>query len=607
MEALREKDGLSSSTPTTTLDDVRNAAESRAAAHAIRSAECATSSSAPVPGIAKGAHVSHPACLFSSLPRTAGLSAPACRAGLLQTSASSRAGATGHAHLLLPTSGVRNGSWYAPWSWGKSSTPAAGAEQVPVAEMQSDAVSHHVEAAVTSDTPAHVNGASDAASPTADLMASFKDAKTLDDLLGVNPVKDVAPKLELDPTALIHHMGHLTELGLDYGWGMTTLFERTVELIYLYSGFGWAGTIVTAGVMVRCATFYFQARSSDKMAALAALKPLTQPLQEKMEAAIARGDQHAENTYKMQQANIMKPHMGGMFSLGGFMFLQAWVGFSAFRCLRAMAELPVPGLMQDGLLWFQDLTVPDPYYILPSAVTAVFFFLFKYGGETGVANAATGLSDVRRRMMSGFSFIMGAVALFQPAALQLYFFVTGVLGAMTGFLLKQNWCRRAIGIHIIPSPQSNELYQKVMRGEVKLSDIKDKDGKVRYQAPRDPAKPAKPANRPTAAIVSGIRVRQGTEVPAHLKAPTEVSKPVSERNDRDVDYEEGAKGTLAEKMSYYRRNYRPAFVYRRLQGAIDEAIVKMGLGPNKGEAQRRRRERAERYEIERRRRFENRL
>jgi YidC/Oxa1 family membrane protein insertase len=184
-------------------------------------------------------------------------------------------------------------------------------------------------------------------------------------------------KADIDPTALIDHAGQLKELGLDYGWGMTTLFERTIEQIYLQSGWGWAGSIMVAGVAVRGATFVFQALSSDKMAAMAAMKPVTAPIQEKLDAAIARGDKEQEQLLKMQQAQILKPYMGGIFSMGGFMLVQAWIGFSAFRCLRAMGSLPVPGMVHDGLFWFTDLTVRDPYFILPAATTAIYYAIFK--------------------------------------------------------------------------------------------------------------------------------------------------------------------------------------------------------------------------------------
>lgn len=203
------------------------------------------------------------------------------------------------------------------------------------------------------------------------------EAKTLDELFGSEPVKDTLPIAEIDPTRLIDHAGQLKELGLDYGWGMTSLFENCIETIYLQSGWGWAGSIMAAGVVVRCATFFLQALSSDKMAAMSALAPITKPLQEKMEAAIARGDKQQVDLYRMQQAEVMRPYVGGIASMGGFMVMQGWIGFSAFRFLRAMGELPVPGMEHDGFLWFTDLTTRDPYFILPVATSAIMYTVFK--------------------------------------------------------------------------------------------------------------------------------------------------------------------------------------------------------------------------------------
>jgi YidC/Oxa1 family membrane protein insertase len=190
-------------------------------------------------------------------------------------------------------------------------------------------------------------------------------------------VKDVVPKAEIDPTQLIDHPGQLAELGLDYGWGITTMFEKLIETMYLQTGWGWAGTIVATTVVVRSGMFVFQALSSDKMAAMAALKPVTGPLQEKLNAAIAAGDKQKADLIKMQQAAVLKPHLGGMFWMGGFTVVQAVVGFCAFRCLRAMGELPVPGMAEDGLLWFTDLTARDPYFILPATTTAIMYKIFK--------------------------------------------------------------------------------------------------------------------------------------------------------------------------------------------------------------------------------------
>ncbi|KAH8731964.1 mitochondrial export translocase Oxa1 [Phaeosphaeriaceae sp. PMI808] len=536
---------------------------------------------------------------FSSLPRNAGYSVPSCRANPLQ-SAQWRTGVIGNSNIGLSVSSVRYGSWYAPWGWGKSSKPTG---DVAVSELSNEAIAEHIEPIVTSATPELAPAGIDKApvvnstSETAGATLNHLDQPTIDDLLQIDPASGY-----VDPTALIDHVGQLKELGLEYGWGMTSIMERTIEEIYLNFGLGWAGSIMVAAVAVRCATFFFQALSSDKMAGLAALKPLTAPLQAKIDEAVARGDKHQENLLKIQQGYIMKPHMGGFFSMGGFMVVQAWIGFSAFRLLRAMAELPVPGMAHDGFLWFTDLTVRDPYYILPLTTTAVFYTIFKTGGETGINNDVGSQKAVRQKLMTGMAIFMGIITAFQASGLQIYFLFSGILGAGTGYLLRQNGFRRLIRIRTIPSPQSNEMYSKVVSGEVTLKQIKGKDGKVRYQAPRTPARPT---NRRNTTTLSGINIKPGTYIPAHLKVETPVID--TKRPDRDIDFEQGPQGSMGQKLDYYRRNYRFAFMRRRIADSLSGTARRLGFaGPKTSPEQERRKQAAERYEIERRRRFENR-
>jgi YidC/Oxa1 family membrane protein insertase len=196
----------------------------------------------------------------------------------------------------------------------------------------------------------------------------------VEDVLSADPVKT---EVGIDPTQLIDHAGQLRELGLDYGWGMTTTIEKLIETIYLQSGWGWAGSIMATTLAVRFGMFFLQALSSDKMAAMAAMKPVTQPIQEKLDAAIARGDNQQVQLLRMQQAQVMKPFIGGSVAMFGLMGVQMWVGISAFRLLRAMGDLPVPGMSKDGFLWFGDLSMHDPYYLLPITTSAIMYTIFK--------------------------------------------------------------------------------------------------------------------------------------------------------------------------------------------------------------------------------------
>lgn len=64
---------------------------------------------------------------------------------------------------------------------------------------------------------------------------------------------------------------------------------------------------------------------------------------------------------------------------------------SFFIALRKMAYLPVPSLQTGGALWFTDLTLADPYYILPLAVTGTMFAILEVSVTTQTATGLTAL------------------------------------------------------------------------------------------------------------------------------------------------------------------------------------------------------------------------
>lgn len=59
------------------------------------------------------------------------------------------------------------------------------------------------------------------------------------------------------------------------------------------------------------------------------------------------------------------------------LFYQVPIFLSVFSGLRGMASLPVESLMTGGMGWFADLTVCDPYYILPFFSMASIFLMFE--------------------------------------------------------------------------------------------------------------------------------------------------------------------------------------------------------------------------------------
>lgn len=121
------------------------------------------------------------------------------------------------------------------------------------------------------------------------------------------------------------------------------------------------------------------------------------------------------------------------------------------------------------------------------------------------------MTSMQKQVQVVLPVIMTAVTSFQPAAIQLYFFTTAITGAVTGWSLRQPAIRRMLRIRHLPTPESQQLYSKVVQGEIDLKSIKGADGKIRYQAPTTVA-----SKRTISSV--GINLKPGATLPAHMRA-----------------------------------------------------------------------------------------
>lgn len=179
-----------------------------------------------------------------------------------------------------------------------------------------------------------------------------------------------------DFTPVTEHIGYLKQLGLDYGWGPTAFVETLLEHVHVWTGTPWWASIMLTAVLVRLAMLKAYVNASDTSARMAVITPLVKPIQNRISAARAAKDSQAMMAASGEIQAVYRSANVRLWRLAVPM-LQIPLGFGTFRLMRGMADLPVPGLEMQGLLWLQDLTVPDPYLLLPIATAASFYYTFK--------------------------------------------------------------------------------------------------------------------------------------------------------------------------------------------------------------------------------------
>lgn len=165
-------------------------------------------------------------------------------------------------------------------------------------------------------------------------------------------------------------------MGLDYGWGPTAFVETLLEHVHIYLGTPWWASIGISMLLIRAVLMKFYIDAADSSARRQAIRPLEEPITARIKAAQASQDQHALRVAWLDRRALNKS--AGIVMWKSFVpFLQLPIGFGTFRLMRGMATLPVPGLDTGGLLWVTDLTQSDPYYFLPVATAAAYYFTFK--------------------------------------------------------------------------------------------------------------------------------------------------------------------------------------------------------------------------------------
>jgi YidC/Oxa1 family membrane protein insertase len=127
--------------------------------------------------------------------------------------------------------------------------------------------------------------------------------------------------------------------------------------------------------------------------------PQVQALQQKMTDARRRGDMYDSQRYGMELQTFMKEKQINPLKNMLPIMVQMPIFMSMFIGLRGMANLPVESLSRGGLLWFDDLTLADPFYVLPLITSASLYLQIKLGADGANLNQVGALGKIAMKAM----------------------------------------------------------------------------------------------------------------------------------------------------------------------------------------------------------------
>ncbi|GAB4820631.1 hypothetical protein N2152v2_007677 [Parachlorella kessleri] len=252
-------------------------------------------------------------------------------------------------------------------------------------------------------------------------------------------------------------------------WLPTRGIQELLILVHDATGLEWWDSIVATTFGVRLLTFpvmLFQIKNTYK---LSQARPEVEKLVEWMKDEQARGNPNAVSEYQQRVAAIYKKHdCNPLKSMASVLIqLPVFVGF--FSALRGFAEVKVPSLVEGGAFWFPDLTVADPYYLLPVLSSLTFLLTVELGAETGMEGQPEQTRKRMKMVMRFLALIMIPFTMNMPAGVFCYWTASNLFSLVQSLFIKIPSVKKVLGLPDLKTAHLSKEAKLVGKPVVTLS------------------------------------------------------------------------------------------------------------------------------------------
>ncbi|MCA3250376.1 MAG: membrane protein insertase YidC [Rubrivivax sp.] len=213
------------------------------------------------------------------------------------------------------------------------------------------------------------------------------------------------------------------ELVKDYGW-FTVLAKPLFWLLYqLHAVIGnWGWAIVALVVLLKIAFYWLNASAYRSMAKMKAVAPRVTELRERYKDKPQQMQQEMMRIYREEKVNPLGGCLPILVQMPFFIALY-WVLLSSVEMRNA-----------PWILWIEDLSAIDPWFILPILMTA--------SSLVQVWLNPTPPDPVQARLMWIMPLAFGIMFFFFPAGLVLYWLTNNILS-----IAQQWWINKQLGVN----------------------------------------------------------------------------------------------------------------------------------------------------------------
>lgn len=221
-------------------------------------------------------------------------------------------------------------------------------------------------------------------------------------------------------------LAHGLDLTVDYGilWWLSQLLFSLLTFLHGLVG-NWGIAIILITIIVKGAMYPLTKKQYESMARLRNLAPKMQQLK----------DRYGDDRQKMSQAMMEMYRKEKVNPMGGCLplLLQMPIFLALYWVLMESVELR----HADFALWITDLSVKDPYFVLPVLTGASMYLLQKLQPTT--------ITDpMQQKIMQWMPVMMSVFFLWFPAGLVLYWLISNVITLIQAKMIYASMEKRGI-------------------------------------------------------------------------------------------------------------------------------------------------------------------
>lgn len=209
------------------------------------------------------------------------------------------------------------------------------------------------------------------------------------------------------------------DLTVDYGilWFIAKPLFWALDKLHTLVG-NWGVAIILLTLFIKIAFYHLSAAGYRSMAKMRRVQPRLLALRERYANDKQRLNQAMMDLYKQEKINPL----GGCLPI----VVQIPVFIALYWVLLESVELRQAPLF----LWIQDLSIPDPYFVLPLIMGVTMFIQQKLN--------PTPVDPVQEKIMMSLPVVFTVFFAFFPAGLVLYWVVNNVLSIAQQWLITRN-------------------------------------------------------------------------------------------------------------------------------------------------------------------------